>query len=314
MDFADRPLKEIWLAGGCFWGVEAYMARVKGVADTDVGYANGRTKNPTYKEVCTRNTGFAETVLVRYDPKTIPLPALLDTFFEIIDPTSLNRQGNDVGSQYRSGIYFRDAADLPIIMEAKDRVAAGLKKPIATEVKPLENYYPAEDYHQDYLEKNPGGYCHVDFSSLKTSPAKPDAATLRAKLTPIQYKVTQESGTESPFTGEYWDTEHPGLYVDVVSGQPLFCSSEKFDSGCGWPSFSKPVDAAAVVEKRDATHGMERIEVRSTVADSHLGHVFQDGPKEKGGLRYCINSASLRFIPVEELDEAGYGEWKDQCR
>ena len=208
IDYTGRTLRDIWLAGGCFWGTEAYMARIPGVADTDVGYANGHTVNPTYQAVCTGKTGFAETVLVRFDPGRISLAELLGHFFEIIDPTSWNRQGNDVGDQYRSGIYYRDPADLPVIEAAVAKVAATLTKRIMTEVKPLENFYPAEEYHQDYLEKNPGGYCHVSFATLPKAEAprfaKPDKAVLRKKLTPIQFSVTQESDTEQIGRASWW--------------------------------------------------------------------------------------------------------------
>ncbi|HAL74199.1 MAG TPA: peptide-methionine (R)-S-oxide reductase [Clostridiales bacterium] len=313
IDYTGRDLREIWLAGGCFWGTEAYMARIPGVADTQVGYANGNIENPTYEQVCRLNTGFAETVQVRYDPKRISLTRLLGYFFEIIDPTGLNRQGNDVGSQYRSGIYYRDPADLPVIQAVVAKVASQYSRRIVTEVKPLENFYLAEDYHQDYLEKNPNGYCHVSFATLPKPYAaqyiKPDLAELRNRLTPAQFSVTQENGTERPFTGEYWNNHRPGLYVDIVTGEPLFTSKDKFDSGCGWPSFAKPADKSAIKEKRDLSHGMDRVEVRSRSGDSHLGHVFTDGPAELGGLRYCINSAALRFIPLEELEAEGYGEW-----
>jgi len=316
IDYTGRELREIWLAGGCFWGTEAYMARIPGVADTDVGYANGHTVNPTYEQVCSHNTGFAEAVHVRYDPVRISLAALLGHFFEIIDPTSLNRQGNDVGNQYRSGIYYRDPADLPVIQAAVAKEAGKYSRPIVTEVKPLENYYLAEKYHQDYLEKNPNGYCHVSFTTLprayESHYIKPDLTELRQRLSPVQYKVTQENDTERPFTGEYWDNHRPGLYVDIVTGEPLFTSRDKFDSGCGWPSFAKPVDKKVIKEKRDLSHGSDRIEVRSQSGDSHLGHVFTDGPAELGGLRYCINSAALRFIPLEDLEAEGYGAWIGQ--
>lgn len=316
IDYTGRDLRVIWLAGGCFWGTEAYMARIPGVADTQVGYANGTIENPTYEQVCRLNTGFAETVEIRYDPHRISLNQLLEYFFEIIDPTSLNRQGNDVGSQYRSGIYYRDPADLPVILAAIAKLAGRYSRRIVTEVKPLENFYLAEDYHQDYLEKNPNGYCHVSFASLpkpySAQYIKPDLSELRQRLTPAQFNVTQENGTERPFTGEYWNNHRPGLYVDIVTGEPLFTSKDKFDSSCGWPSFAKPVDKQVIKEKRDISHGMERVEVRSHSGDSHLGHVFTDGPAELGGLRYCINSAALRFIPLEELEAEGYGEWKEQ--
>jgi|LSQX01.1.fsa_nt_gb peptide methionine sulfoxide reductase msrA/msrB len=324
LDYSNSRLADIWLAGGCFWGVQAYMARVPGVAATSVGYANGRTENPSYEDVCTRNTGHAETVHVRYDPDRIGLEALLAAFFQIIDPTSVNRQGNDRGSQYRTGIYYLDDAALPAIQAVVAREQAKTSRPIVTEVERLLRYDLAEEYHQDYLEKNPGGYCHVSFDTLGQVGKKkafdpkiyirPSEAELRRTLTPEQYRVARESGTERPFSGATWQQDKPGLYVDVVSGEPLFSSRDKFDAGCGWPSFTRPLDQQAIREKRDLGHGMIRTEVRSRAADSHLGHVFTDGPRDKGGLRYCINSASLRFIPLEEMEKEGYGAYIPDVR
>lgn len=312
----DRSrLKDIWFAGGCFWGVQAYFARIHGVAATSVGYANGRTANATYYEI--GRTGHAETVQISYDPERVSLKTLLEHLFMIIDPTSLNRQGNDTGTQYRTGIYYSDEADQPVILSFVEKQGGKYSRPVVTEVMKLENYIPAEDYHQDYLEKNPDGYCHISFETLAGQAAegkagdtnaykKPDADELKRLLTPEQYRVTQESHTEPPFRNEYWDHRKKGIYVDVVTGEPLFLSSDKFDSGCGWPSFTKPAEAGTVVERTDISHGMSRTEVRSSAGDSHLGHVFNDGPKEQGGLRYCINSAALRFIPLEEMEEKGY--------
>jgi peptide methionine sulfoxide reductase msrA/msrB len=315
VDYSGAKLKEIYLAGGCFWGVEAYFARIYGVAKTTVGYANGKTQNPTYHEL--NKTGHAETVQVSYDPGRVSLRELIDWYFRIIDPTSVNRQGNDTGTQYRTGIYYSDPPDEEIICMAVAKEQQKYKALIATEVKPLENYCMAEDYHQDYLDKNPNGYCHVDFSSLKNAPVtaepasynKPDEETLRASLTDMQYSVTRLNGTEPPFKNEYWNNHARGIYVDIVTGEPLFVSSDKFDSGCGWPSFSKPVNEDIVVEKQDGSHLMLRTEVRSRTGDNHLGHVFDDGPRDKGGLRYCINSASLRFIPLEEMEQKGYSKY-----
>ena len=317
-------LKGIYLAGGCFWGVEDYFSRIPGVRDAVSGYANGQTENPTYEEVCSGLTGHAETVRVSYEPRIVSLETLTEQFFQIIDPTVRDRQGNDVGRQYRTGVYYADAADREILERLFAAEQKKHEQKLATELLPLENFCAAEEYHQDYLKKNPGGYCHIDFSALdglkaKAPPAperkyaKPSAAELRKKLTPTQYAVTQEAATERPFANEYFDNRKPGLYVDVVTGAPLFSSEAKFDSGCGWPSFSKPIDPAAVAERHDDSYGMSRTEVRSQTGDSHLGHVFDDGPKDKGGLRYCINSAALRFIPYDKLDEEGYGEFKHLC-
>lgn len=310
-------LREIYYAGGCFWGVEEYFSRIPGVCGATSGYANGSVENPTYEQVCAQGTGFAETVRVRYDPAVISLRLLTLQFFKIIDPVSVNRQGNDRGEQYRTGIYYTDGADLRVLRTVMDGVRGRYAAPLAVELGPLVNFYPAEDYHQDYLKKNPGGYCHIDFSSLEdleqrpngTVGLKPDGALLRARLTREQYAVTQRGATEAPFTGAYWSYGAPGLYVDVVTGQPLFTSADKFDAGCGWPSFTRAVDGGAVAERRDTSHGMVRTEVRSMDGGSHLGHVFEDGPAEAGGLRYCINSAALRFIPCEQMEAEGYGAY-----
>ncbi len=312
--------KEIYLARGCFWGTEHFLKQIRGVKRTEVGYANGRTANPTYEEVSSRQTGFAETVKVIYAPEEIALDMLLDLFFKTIDPTSLNKQGNDRGTQYRSGIYYTNVADEPIVKSAIKKLSDSYSKPIVVECKPLENYYPAEEYHQDYLDKHPDGYCHIPQQLFRmaqeANPAglaghfkKPDEETLRQKLNPTQYEVTQNNATERPYSNEYWDEFRDGIYVDITTGEPLFVSTDKFESGCGWPSFSKPIDKKLVVEKLDKSHGMVRTEVRSKTGDAHLGHIFNDGPVDKGGLRYCINSASLRFIPKEEMKKEGYGEY-----
>ncbi len=316
--YKGKNLKEIWLAGGCFWGVEAYMARIYGVADVTVGYANGHTENPTYDDVCHKHTGHAETVYIKYDPERIDLKTLLEHYFKIIDPTTVNRQGNDRGSQYRTGIYYTDTGDVETINAVMRKEQEKYAKPLAVEVLPLNGYYPAEEYHQGYLEKNPGGYCHVDFSSLEEQQTisvnpglykKPEDAVLKRLLTEKQYAVTQQNSTERPFSNEYWNTHEKGIYVDITTGEPLFSSTDKFDSGCGWPSFSRPIDPVVVKTREDGSFGMVRTEVRSRAGDAHLGHVFEDGPADKGGLRYCINSASLRFIPLASMEKEGYAEF-----
>ena len=267
---------------------------------------------------------------MQYDPQRIQLATLLTYFFKVVDPTSLNRQGNDRGIQYRSGIYYKDPADKATI----EQVVAGEQKKystkIVTEVLPLRNYYVAETYHQKYLDKNPNGYCHVDLKSLDKDPMnkknvkekadkqpesvvaktyqKPSPEEIKSKLTELQYQVTQKDGTESPFNNEYWNNHEAGIYVDVVTGEPLFSSRDKFDSGTGWPSYTRPIAPEAVTVRTDKKLFMERVEVRSRVGDSHLGHVFNDGPVDKGGLRYCMNSASLRFVPLAKMAEQGYAE------
>lgn len=307
---------EIYLAGGCFWGSEKYLASIPGVLATEVGYANGNTENPSYEEVCHNNTGHAEAVRVSYDPAVLPLDFLLELYFDSIDPLAVNRQGSDRGSQYRTGIYYTREEDAPVIEAAMTKLAVRLSKPPAIEVKPLVNYSPAEGYHQKYLDKNPGGYCHIGKAQMEkaagalVNPADyetKDKAALKQNLTSLQFEVTQNSATEPPFRNEFFDSFHPGIYVDITSGEPLFVSTDKFDSGCGWPSFSKPLDPNVIREKKDRSHGMARTEVRSRVGNAHLGHVFPDGPWETGGLRYCINSAALRFIPREEMVREGYG-------
>lgn len=309
--------RTIYFAGGCFWGTEHFFQQVYGVTHTEVGYANGKTKNPTYKEVVNNDTGFAETVKVMYDLDKTNLSELIKLYFQTIDPTSINKQGNDVGTQYRTGIYYSDESDLAEIKSTVEELAKNYQLPLAVEILPLKNYYLAEDYHQDYLEKNPGGYCHIGPKLFelarqthnKKTFVKPEKEVLRKTLTPEQYAVTQENATERAFQNEYWDEFRDGIYVDITTGEPLFISTDKFESGCGWPSFSKPIDDSLVKELDDKSYSMVRTEVRSKTGDAHLGHVFNDGPKDKGGLRYCINSASLKFIPKEKMEAEGYGKY-----
>ena len=307
----------IYLAGGCFWGLEKLMQSIPGVTDAVSGYANGTGEaDANYRTVVGGKTGFRETVKVTYDPERVSLDALLLAYFYVIDPTVENRQGNDVGSQYQTGVYYVDDES----KETVERIAAlerGRRTKFVVEIGPLVNFFPAEEYHQNYLDKNPGGYCHIPraeielFSRLRIDPGdyrKPAAEAIRDRLTDEQYRVTQEGATESPFRNEFWDQFEKGIYVDVVTGEPLFSSTDKFESGCGWPAFSKPIEEPAVVELPDDSHGMHRTEVRSRAGDSHLGHVFTGDRESPNGVRYCINSASLRFIPYEKMEQEGYGE------
>ena len=317
----------IYLAGGCFWGMEQLMQSIPGVIDAESGYANGTCEaDADYKTVCKGETGFREAVRVEYDPGQVSLDALLLAYFYVIDPTVENRQGNDLGSQYRTGLYYADEADKPVLEKVWKEIQGKYSQPLAVELLPLKNYYPAEEYHQDYLKKNPGGYCHISFDSLKDIPAsdrdsldasnysKPPAEELKKLLSPEQYNVTQKNGTERAFSGRYLDNEEPGIYVDVVTGEPLFSSADKFYSRCGWPSFTKPISPVVVTEHKDRSFGMLRTEVRSRVGDSHLGHVFDDGPKDRGGLRYCINSLAIRFIHYDDMDKEGYGDLKSAVK
>lgn len=313
LDFDEGRLREIYLAGGCFWGVEAYMLRVYGVYDVTSGYANGLTENPSYEDLIYNGSGHAETVHVRYDPAYTDLEVILTYYFRIIDPLSVNRQGPDVGVQYRTGIYYSDPEDLEVIAPFIEREQLKYDRPMAVEVEPLRHYYLAEAYHQDYLEKNPLGYCHINLRTVNEVVIpqhwypKPDDEALKALLTPAQYEVTQQGYTERAFSNAYWNFFEKGIYVDVATGEPLFSSEDKFESACGWPSFVKPIAPEVVVEHRDTSFNMIRTEVRSRAGDSHLGHVFEDGPEDRGGLRYCINSAAIRFVSHEELETQGYG-------
>lgn len=311
-----KNIKKIYLAGGCFWGVEAYMKRINGVIDANSGYANGITENPTYEDIIYNGTGHAETVEVIYNSEKISLETLLKYYFRIIDPTSLNKQGNDKGTQYRTGIYYTDLEDKEIIEKEITLLQKNYPKKIMVEVTPLIRFDLAEDYHQDYLKKNPNGYCHIDLSKADNIIIDENKYTklldneLKSKLTEKQYKVTQLGDTERAFNNEYWDFFESGIYVDVTTGEPLFSSKDKFNSQCGWPSFSKPIAPEVVNYHRDSSFNMERVEVVSRVGKAHLGHVFDDGPREFGGLRYCINSAAIEFIPLKNMEEKGYGYLK----
>lgn len=289
------------------------MERIHGIEEVVSGYANGNTINPSYEDVIYRGTGHAETVRVKYDSNEISLETLLKYYFKIIDPTSVNKQGNDRGTQYRTGVYYVDERDREIVEKEITAQQKNYTKKIVVELQPLKGFYLAEEYHQDYLKKNPNGYCHIDLSKAneiivdeKKYPRLSDDM-LKSKLNEQQYGVTQNADTERAFRNEYWNFFEDGVYVDITSGEPLFSSKDKYDSACGWPSFTKPIVPEVVTYHRDNSYNMKRIEVRSRSGKAHLGHVFEDGPRDRGGKRYCINSASLEFIPVEKMKEKGYG-------
>ena len=314
----NREPSVIYFAGGCFWGMEKLMSMAPGILDAMSGYANGTVVNPTYEQVCTGKTGHKETVRVAYDPEKVSLEALIFLFFSAIDTTVENRQGNDIGPQYQTGIFYENPDDKAVVERAAE-IEKGRRESFHVLIEPLTAFYPAELYHQDYLDKNPGGYCHLNpaaflrAKNLSVDPKgymRPDDGALRAKLTPIQYAVTQESATERPFEGEYWKFDEPGPYVAAATGAPPLPPKAKDRRDCGWPAFAKSIDENAMVYRRDRSHGMTRTEVRSRAGDSHLGHVFEGDRESPSGVRYCINSAALRFIPYEKMDELGYGGLK----
>jgi len=308
----------IYLAGGCFWGMQKYLQTIPGVERTVTGYANGEWDKDfplTYDVVSSGNTGFRETVYVEYDPEKVSLETILFSYFYVIDPTVINRQGPDAGSEYQTGIYYTNEAAKEVI----DRVVAieSQRYPqIVVEIEPLEVFYEAEEEHQHYLDKNPDGVCSISqgqidwMKQILVDPAphlRPSQEEIRARLTPLQYQVTQEDYTEEPYNNEYWDHFEKGIYVEIVSGEPLFSSLDKFESPCGWAAFSKGIDVNTFFFAPDFSTGEMRIEVRSRAANSHLGHMFQHDPDSPTGNRFCINSAAIRFVPYEEMEQEGYG-------
>jgi len=314
---ANNNIETATFAGGCFWCmVEPFDSR-PGVESIVSGYTGGEKENPTYEEVSTNTTGHVEAVQIKFQPNIMTYEELVETFWQQIDPTDPGGQFNDRGESYQTAIFYHNEEQREIAEKSKQALEQSGKfsKPIVTKILPAKPFYPAEEYHQDYYKKQAfryrlykKGYGREDFINENWKP-EIDKDELKKKLTPIQYHVTQENGTETPFQNEYWDNTDDGIYVDIITGNVLFSSKDQYDAQCGWPSFTKPLDPYQLTAHRDTTHGMIRTEIRSRKSDSHLGHVFEDGPVDQGGLRYCMNSAAMRFIPKEEMKEEGYGEY-----
>lgn len=302
-------LKKAVFAGGCFWCMVKPFDRYNGVISVTSGYTGGDVENPTYEQVCSGKTGHREAVCIVYNDKLISYDKLLEIFWGAIDPTDDGGQFNDRGEHYKTAIYYFDEEQKKLAEESKQKLDESklYSKPIVTKILPLKVFYQAEEYHQNYYKKNPEHYNRYYRGSGRFNFVKKNWA--KQNLTPIQYEVTQNNMTEPPFQNEYYNHFEEGIYVDIVSGEALFSSKDKFESGCGWPSFSKGINKESLVGVRDLSHGMDRIEVRSKEGDSHLGHVFDDGPSELGGIRFCINSASLKFIPKDKMKEMGYEDY-----
>jgi peptide methionine sulfoxide reductase msrA/msrB len=332
MSASNQNIKKAVFAGGCFWCMEPPYSFIDGVIDVKAGYTGGHVENPTYRQVSSGTSGHYEAIEITYDPQKVDYRKLLDIFWKNIDPTDDGGQFADRGTQYLTAIFYADENQKKVAEESKKQLneSGKFKTPVTTAILPAEKFYEAEDYHQDYAAKNPRSYESYKIGSGRAgfikrvwgeskeenlvkkdwkNFVKPDTEELRKMLSSLQYKVTQEDGTERAFDNEYWDNKAEGIYVDIVSGEPLFSSTDKYKSGTGWPSFVKPIETGVVTEHSDRKFFMTRTEIRSKIADSHLGHVFNDGPKDRGGLRYCMNSAAMKFIPKEKMEELGYKKY-----